>query len=275
MRGIVILLVCAVSALAAPARAEDDTPRPDFSFHRVAAPPKGTAPKIAVQIDPEAQAAWIASAKPATPVVTTPATDPAAPAAPGAWDWFWAGVSDRVADAGPSNIARALAVLQRAEDAPTPPLQALQDLARSYGSDILGATVGTNVSPALVLALIWVESSGRVTAESSAGAQGLMQLIPATATRFGVTDTSDPVQNIKGGVAYLDWLLKHFDNDPILALAGYNAGENAVTENGGVPPFAETRAYVPKVLNAWRTAKGLCLTPPELITDGCVFAGLG
>ncbi len=275
MRENVILFVGAVFALAAPARAEGDTPRPDFTFHRIAAPPKGTAPKITVQIDPEAQAAWIAAAKPAAPVVTVPATDPAAPAAPGAWDWFWAGVSDRVADAGPANVAQALAVLRGANDAHSPPLQALQDLARAYGTDILGATVGTNVSPALVLALIWVESSGRAGAQSSAGAQGLMQLIPATATRFGVEDSTDPVQNIKGGVAYLSWLLKHFDNDPILALAGYNAGENAVTENGGVPPYAETRAYVPKVLNAWRTAKGLCLTPPELITDGCVFAGLG
>ena len=66
-------------------------------------------------------------------------------------------------------------------------------------------------------------------------------------------------------------LLEKFDGDPILALAGYNAGENAVTKNGGVPPYAETRAYVPKVLAAWRVARGLCLTRPELISDGCVF----
>ena len=133
------------------------------------------------------------------------------------------------------------------------------------------ATVGTDVSPALVLALISVESSGKANAESHKGAQGLMQLIPATAERFGIDDPTDPSQNIKGGVAYLAWLLNEFDRDPILALAGYNAGENAVKDNGGVPPYAETRAYVPKVLNAWRVAKGLCRTPPELVTDACVF----
>ena len=68
-------------------------------------------------------------------------------------------------------------------------------------------------------------------------------------------------------------LFKEFSRDPVLALAGYNAGEGAVQKHGGVPPFAETRAYVPKVLAAWDTARALCLTRPELITDGCVFVG--
>ena len=98
-----------------------------------------------------------------------------------------------------------------------------------------------------------------------------MQLIPATADRFGVADSMVPRQNIQGGVAYLDWLLKEFNGDPVLALAGYNAGEGAVAKYSGVPPFAETRAYVPKVLAAWNVARGLCLTRPELISDGCVF----
>ena len=92
-----------------------------------------------------------------------------------------------------------------------------------------------------------------------------MQLIPATAARFGVTDATDPAQNIKGGVAYLAWLLTHFDRDPILALAGYNAGENAVTKHGGVPPYAETRAYVPKVLE--RLAGGARAVPDAAGTD--------
>jgi soluble lytic murein transglycosylase-like protein len=98
-----------------------------------------------------------------------------------------------------------------------------------------------------------------------------MQLIPATAERFGVKDSKDPVQNIKGGVAYLDWLMKRFDRDPLMVLAAYNAGEGAVDANTGVPPYAETRDYVPKVLAAWQVAQGLCQSPPELVTDPCVF----
>ena len=85
-------------------------------------------------------------------------------------------------------------------------------------------------------------------------------------------DLTDPDQNIRGGVAYLDWLMGEFDNDPVLVLAGYNAGEGAVARHDGVPPYDETRAYVPKVLAAWNVAKGLCKTPPVLISDGCVFA---
>jgi soluble lytic murein transglycosylase-like protein len=98
-----------------------------------------------------------------------------------------------------------------------------------------------------------------------------MQLMPAAAERFGVGDRLDPAQNIRGGVRYLDQLMKDFDNDPLLVLAGYNAGENAVRKHGGVPPFAETRDYVPKVLAAFSVARGLCLTPPELVSDGCAF----
>jgi len=97
--------------------------------------------------------------------------------------------------------------------------------------------------------------------------------MPATAERFGVFDRAIAADNIRGGVTYLDWLMGRFDGDPLLALAGYNAGEGAVEKHGGVPPFAETRGYVPKVLAAWAVAKGLCLTPPQLITDGCVFVG--
>jgi soluble lytic murein transglycosylase-like protein len=259
----------------------------------VTAPPPGQLPKTIVQIDSAAQAAYLAATRPNLPDPTktveqreaaaaAPAT-PAAAAAPGAdtvpassgWEWFWANVSADAASAGPANVAKALATLAGKPDAPAPRLQAMQDIARRYGREILASTVGTDVSPALVVALIAVESAGAPNAESHKGAQGLMQLIPATATRFGVTDRKDPTQSIRGGVAYLAWLMDRFHRDPILALAGYNAGEKAVADAGGVPQFAETRAYVPKVLNAWRVARGLCTTPPELITDGCVFAAQG
>ena len=150
----------------------------------------------------------------------------------------------------------------------------MQDIAKGHGIDILRATLDTQVSPALVLAVITVESAGKVDAESGAGAQGLMQLMPATAARFGVEDRLAPKQSISGGVKYLDWLMSEFGGDPILVLAGYNAGEGSVRTHAGVPPFAETRDYVPKVLAAFQGARGLCLTPPELITDGCVFAAM-
>lgn len=74
-----------------------------------------------------------------------------------------------------------------------------------------------------------------------------MQLIPATAARFGVRNVFDPADNIRGGMAYLRWLLTHFKGDVTLALAGYNAGEGAVKKYGGVPPYKETRNYVRKI----------------------------
>ena len=147
----------------------------------------------------------------------------------------------------------------------------LHQIITDHGADILLATVGTNVSPALALAVISVESAGKPNAVSTAGAQGLMQLMPDTATRFGIEDATVPADNIKAGVAYLNWLMARFDNDPILVLAAYNAGENAIDRYEGVPPFDETRGYVPKVLTAWRVARNLCKTPPELISDGCAL----
>jgi len=100
----------------------------------------------------------------------------------------------------------------------------------------------------LVLAVIEVESNFNPQARSPKDAQGLMQLIPATALRFGVADVWDPEQNLKGGMAYLRWLLDRFQGDIKLALAGYNAGEGAVEKHGGVPPFEETQAYVARIL---------------------------
>ncbi|WP_343043881.1 lytic transglycosylase domain-containing protein [Marichromatium bheemlicum] len=105
------------------------------------------------------------------------------------------------------------------------------------------------LSPALLHAVIRAESAYDPRAVSPVGAQGLMQLMPATAARYGVADSFDPADNIRGGAAYLRDLLDLFDNDLRLALAGYNAGEGAVLKHGrDIPPYAETQAYVRKVL---------------------------
>lgn len=103
------------------------------------------------------------------------------------------------------------------------------------------------LDPRLVLAVIAVESSFQADAVSSKNAQGLMQLIPATATRFGVANAFDPTENIRGGMAYLHFLLKQFKGNVALAVAAYNAGEKAVERYGGIPPYDETRAYVRKI----------------------------
>lgn len=113
------------------------------------------------------------------------------------------------------------------------------------------------IDPNLIRAIIKQESSGRVGAVSPAGARGLMQLMPGTARRYGVTDPFDPAQNIDAGAHYLSDLLKMF-GDLRLAIAAYNAGEGAVQKYGGVPPYAETQAYVPKVMrNYTRLSTGV------------------
>jgi hypothetical protein len=106
------------------------------------------------------------------------------------------------------------------------------------------------LSPALVLAVMATESNFDPLAESPKKAMGLMQLMPDTAARFSVTRLTDPSQNIRAGMAYLRWLLAYFEGDVMLALAGYNAGERAVDRYLGVPPYAETRLYVRKIMAA-------------------------
>ncbi|MCG3267974.1 lytic transglycosylase domain-containing protein [Yoonia sp. I 8.24] len=270
-RKIPFLVALALSVSSSNASAEVERLQPDFTFRMVSVPTAGSTGRINVQIDPNAPR--LGPVYSDEPEVEEASAAIAVPQSAGT-DWFWNNVSFGINDSSPARLESALKQINNppaGERVSAPRLQSLQDIANAHGLAILTETVGTDVSPALVLAVISVESAGRTDAVSSAGATGLMQLMPATAARFGVTDSTDGAQNIKGGVAYLGWLLNEFGNDPVLALAGYNAGEGNVMRHAGVPPFAETRAYVPKVLAAWQVAKGLCNTPPELITDGCVF----
>lgn len=256
-----------LAACVAAVVAAQDTPPPfnDFTFKRVGVPKSGSGPRIRVQITETAPVR--PEPETATAETSAPETRPTADLS----DWFWTEISPSLAASGPGRLDAALRHMQSNRALRTPRLDALRQIALRHQSEMLLATVGTQVSPALVLAVISVESSGVADAVSRAGATGLMQLMPATAERFGVSDRTDPAENIRGGVEYLDWLMGEFGNDPIVVLAAYNAGEGSVRRYEGVPPFAETRGYVPKVLAAWSVARALCKTPPELVSDGCAF----
>ena len=122
-----------------------------------------------------------------------------------------------------------------------------------YDKDILSAARNTQLEPALIHAVISAESGYNPLARSRKGAAGLMQLMPETAKRYGVKNRLDPAQNISGGARYLRDLIRMFNNDLQLAVAAYNAGENAVVKFGNrIPPYRETMTYVPRVMSYYR-----------------------
>jgi soluble lytic murein transglycosylase-like protein len=129
---------------------------------------------------------------------------------------------------------------------------------------IYRASQAAGVDPRFVHAVIQQESRYKKEALSSVGAQGLMQLMPATARRFGCDDPHDSAANIKAGTKYLAWLLKRFDGDVSLALAGYNAGEGAVDKYNGIPPYDETQNYVRRIVANYGKTYLEVLPPQEL-----------
>lgn len=133
-----------------------------------------------------------------------------------------------------------------------------------FFSQILEAAKRHRIDPAFIAAVIKVESNGYSRAVSRKGARGLMQLMPATARRLGVKSPFDPRDNIRGGAAYLAELAERFgESNADLILAAYNAGEHAVEEYGGVPPYRETRDYVRRVLALWN--------PPAALSSSAAF----
>jgi soluble lytic murein transglycosylase-like protein len=152
--------------------------------------------------------------------------------------------------------------------APTATTASLGAGDNAYSDLIQGAAAKYGIDPDVLKGLIKQESGFNPNAGSPAGAQGLTQLMPATAASLGVTDVHDPAQAIDGGAHYLKMQLDRFGGDYTKALAAYNAGPGAVQRFGGVPPYAETRNYVTKVLgyaDAFRQQGGT--TPAQAVTS--------
>jgi soluble lytic murein transglycosylase-like protein len=150
---------------------------------------------------------------------------------------------DRALAPLPVAVAKARPSPQAALPPPRPPANAPEAIVRFVNL----VAPEYQLQPHVVLAFMATESNFDPGAVSPKNAQGLMQLMPDTATRFGVRNLKDPVQNIRGGMAYLRWLMAYFEGDMTLVSAAYNAGERAVERYLGVPPYAETRLYVLKI----------------------------
>jgi hypothetical protein len=168
-----------------------------------------------------------------------------------AWGAVGGSVHIRLKDGGEVGVPRALVI----GVVPDEIVDEVEQQARRSGEDVLvllrEAAARNRLDPALVRAVVAVESAFRTDAVSPKGAQGLMQLMPATAAALGVRDAFDPAQNLDGGARHLATLVQSYAGDLNKALAAYNAGEGAVARYGGVPPYRETKDYLAKVLKRY------------------------
>ena len=165
----------------------------------------------------------------------------------------------------PEAVASTVTFKQMAGDIPTSGSESIDRL-------IFDAGAREGVDPRFIHAVIWQESKYKVDAESHAGAVGLMQLMPAAAERFGCEDRNDPAANIAAGTKYLRWLIKRFDGNVELALAGYNAGEGSVDKYDGIPPYKETEKYVKIISQRYGKTYHQVLPPPEAAEEFKLYA---
>lgn len=170
----------------------------------------------------------------------------------------WKRASKKLVRENQKRSADARATRRGSSKSPGPVSGSLAQRRAHYEKLVAANARRYGLPPALIHAVIRAESAYNPTAVSHAGAEGLMQLMPGTAARYGVADSFNPVENVRGGTAYLRDLLDLFDWDLELALAGYNAGEGAVIKHGRkIPPYAETQAYVRKVRQFLLAEKGV------------------
>lgn len=232
-----LLLALAAGASADPSAAASEG---GFTFRTVRPPPDDAAKRLIFQDDeappsaPEAEPFW--SAPGAAPAVT-----------PGR------ALGPLLSAAGPAPVAAA---------------RAARRLMADHGPDFRQAAQNHRLSLPLLLAVAIAESAGDSRAVSPRGAQGLMQLMPATAAGLRA-DPFAPAEAIPAAAAHFSALLARFDEDVLAALAAYNAGAGAVDRHRGAPPFAETRAYAPRVLALFGALRTLCLPPPETARAAC------
>lgn len=187
--------------------------------------------------------------------------------------WFWNRVPAAMEDGSRARamhiVANARGHLQGFTGAKA---QARRVLTR-WRAEIKTAARKSGINEALIVALVIVESGGDPNARSPKGALGLGQLMPGTARQYGVRDAFDPAENLRGSATYLSDLINMFRGDLVLALAAYNSGAQTVIKYRGVPPYAETRSYVPKVLAAFEMAGDFCASHPRAARRTCRLSG--
>ncbi|MEC9435524.1 MAG: lytic transglycosylase domain-containing protein [Pseudomonadota bacterium] len=212
--------------------------------------------------------------RPSGPDFAAPGAGPrrGGPSRPPAWDAFWRGpgASPSITPGRPLGPLLAALEAQPGAAARAAELRAagLRVLAR-HGAALRAASRETGLTPPFLLAMALTESGGDSDAVSPAGAMGLMQLMPAVMADQGVADPFSAAENAPAGARHFAAILARFQEDPVAALAAWNAGPEVVARSGGAPDWPETRAFVPRALTAFAALRGLCAPVPEGPRDAC------